>query len=48
MKPTRNFYTAVDTTLYSLEVLADELQSEEPLVADVGAAYRRVATVYDE
>ncbi len=48
IKPTRNFYTAVDTTLYSLEVLADELQSEEPLAADVGAAYRRVAAVYDE
>ena len=48
IKPTRNFYTAVDTTLYSLDVLAEELQSDEPLMADVGAAYRRIAEVYEE
>ncbi len=48
IKPTRNFFTAVDTSLYSLDSLADELRDDGELAADVGAAYRRVASVYEE
>ncbi|MCG8400451.1 MAG: hypothetical protein MJA84_02520, partial [Firmicutes bacterium] len=48
VKPIRNFFTAVDTSLYSLESLADELRDDQPLATDVGAVYRRVAAVYEQ